>query len=76
MPFAASWMDLRDYHCKWSQSQKDKCHLSVEYKKWYKWTYLQNKNRLIYIENNLTVTRGEAGEGQVSLGLTDIQYYT
>ena len=32
-------------------------------KKWYKRTYLQNKNRVKDVENNLMVTRGKAGEG-------------
>ena len=35
-------------------------------KKWYKWTYLQNKNRLIDLENELMVTTEERfGEGTV-----------
>ena len=63
MPFTATWMDpeiiilsevsQRKPHILWY-------HLVVEYKKkWYKWTYLQNKNRLTDIGNNLTVTKGE-----------------
>ena len=27
-------------------------------KKWYKWTYLQNRNRLTDVENKLMVIRG------------------
>ena len=35
-------------------------------KKWYKWTYLQNKNKLIDLENELMVTNEERfGEGRV-----------
>ena len=30
-------------------------------KKWYKWTYLQNRNRPTDIENKLKVTKGERG---------------
>ena len=30
-------------------------------KKWYKWTYLQNRNRVTNVENKLMVTRGESG---------------
>ena len=30
-------------------------------KKWYKWTYLQNRNRVTDVENKLTVTKGERG---------------
>ena len=32
-------------------------------KKRYKWTYLQNRNRLTDIENKFVVTKGEGGEG-------------
>jgi len=31
------------------------------FKKWYKWTYLQNKNRLTDLQKELMVTRGEGG---------------
>ena len=31
----------------------------VESKKWYKWMYLQDRNRLTDIENKLMATRGE-----------------
>ena len=27
-------------------------------KKWYKWTYLQNRNRVTGVENKLMVTKG------------------
>ena len=33
-------------------------------KKWYKWTYLQNRNRVTDVEDKLTVTKGgKGGEG-------------
>ena len=32
-------------------------------KKWYKWTYLQNRNRLTDTENKLMATKGERGGG-------------
>ena len=38
-----------DYHINWSKSGKDKHDmilLNMEFKKWYKWTSLQNWNRL------------------------------
>ena len=41
-------------------------HLYVEPKKWYKWIYIQNKNRLIDIENKLMVTKGERLEGGIN----------
>ena len=31
-------------------------------KKWYKWTYLQSRNRLIDLENKLMVTKEDSGE--------------
>ena len=52
----------RDYHTKWSKSEKDKYHESTymwNQKKWCKWTFLQNRNRLVDIENKFKVTKGE-----------------
>ena len=58
-----------DYHTKWSKSERE---IQISYditymlnlKKWYNWTYLQNRNRLTNIENKLMVTKGEMwGEG-------------
>ena len=43
MPFAATWMDLRDNHTKWSKSEKDKYHMLLlicGIQKWYKWIFL------------------------------------
>ena len=46
-----------------SQTEKDKYHNNITYmwnlKKWYKWTYLQNRNRVTDVENKLMVTGGE-----------------
>ena len=58
----------RDYHSKWSKSDRERQISYITYmrylKKWYKWTYLQNRNRLADIENKLMVTKGERrGEG-------------
>ena len=39
-------------------------------KKWYKWIYLKNGNRLIDTENKLIVTKGEKGERD-KLGVWD-----
>ena len=41
----------RDDHTKWSKPDKDKYHMislicGIWFFKWYKWTYLQNRNRL------------------------------
>ena len=55
-----------DYHTKWSKSDRERQISSdITYmwnlKKWYKWTDLQNRNRLTGIENKLMVTKGESG---------------
>ena len=47
-----------------SQKEKEKDHiisLYVKLKKWYKWTYLQNRDRLADIENKFMVTKEESG---------------
>ena len=58
----------RDYHTKWSKPDRERqISYNVTYmqnlKKWYKWIYLQNRNRLTDIENKLMVTKVEEGEG-------------
>ena len=52
-------------------------HLYVESKTWYKWTYLQNRNRLTDIEKRLVGAKaGQVGEGWTgSLGVADTNYY-
>ena len=58
----------RDYHTKWSKPDREqqiRCYcLYVESKKkkWYKWTYIQNRNRPTDIENKLMLTKGERWE--------------
>ena len=32
-------------------------------KKWFKWAYLQSRNRVTDVENQLMVTREESGKG-------------
>ena len=47
----------------------------MESKIWYKYTYLQNRNRPIDKENRQVAAKGE-GEGWMgSLGLVDENYY-
>ena len=54
-----------DYHTKWSKSDRERqisydiTHMWNLKKNWYKWTYLQNRNRPTDLENELMVTRGE-----------------
>ena len=52
----------RDCHTEWSKSERER---QVSYDtayiwnlKWCKWIYLQNRNRVIDVENNLMVSRG------------------
>ena len=53
-------------------------HIYVESNIGHKWTYLQNRNRLIDIENRLVVAKGEEGKGvgwTGIWGLVDANYY-
>ena len=59
-----------DCHTKWSKSARERqISYDITYmqnlKKWYKWSYLQNRNRLTDIENALMVTRGEGWGGGI-----------
>ena len=59
----------RDYHTKWSKSDRGRqISYDITYtwnlKKWYKWTYLQN--RLTDIENKIMVTKGERWGGGIN----------
>ena len=60
-------MDVsRDYHTKWSKSERERqISYDITYmwnlKKWYKWTYLPNRNRFTDVE------RGKVG-GKDKLG--------
>ena len=58
-----------DYHTQWSKSDRER---QIPYdtihmwnlKKWYKWTYLWNRNRLRDTENKFMATKGKKwGEG-------------
>ena len=64
-----------DYHTKWSKSDRERqIPYDVAYmwnlKTWYKWIYLQNRNRLTDIVNNRMITKGERG-GRDKLGVWD-----
>ena len=66
----------RDCHTEWNKSDRER---QISYdmtymwnlRKWYKWTYLQNRNRLTDIESNLMVTKGEKLGGGDKLGMWD-----
>ena len=60
----SSMDEPRDYHTKWSKSERERqIAFNITYmwnlKKWCKWTYLQNRNRLRDIENKFMVAKGE-----------------
>ena len=65
MPSAPTWTDLETVILsEVGQTEKDKRSvllICLIYKKWYKWTYLQTRNRLTDIEHSLTATKGEVG---------------
>ena len=59
----------RDCHTEWSKSEKDKYMISLIcgiLKKCYKWTYLQNRNRVTDVRKKLMVTRGEWRVGGIN----------
>ena len=66
MPFAATWMDLEMIILSKSDRERQMpCDIAYMWnlKKWYKWTYLQNTNRLTDIENKFMVTKGDSEYG-------------
>ena len=92
IPFAVTWMGLDTVIlCEVSQTEK-KYHMTsficgISKKIWYKWTYLQNKNRLTDLENEFMVAmvvggrrigeRKNRGKGRIgeSLGWTHTHCY-
>ena len=53
----------RKCHTEWSKANRERqISYDITYiwnlKKWHKWTYLQNRNRVTDVENNLMVTGG------------------
>ena len=68
MPLAATWMDLEMIiPSEIGQTEKDWCHLYKESKQWYKWTYLQKRNRLTDTENRFMANKGERIRGKDKL---------
>ena len=63
MPFSATWMQLEINILSEVTQKKTNTiwyYLYVESKKkWYKWTYLQNRKRFTGLENKFTVAGGE-----------------
>ena len=79
MPFAATWTDLEIIIlCEENRQISYDVTYMWNLKKWYKWTYLQNRNRLKDIGNKLMIAKGERqGQGGIfrNLGLTDTTIY-
>ena len=77
MPFAATWMDLEIIILSEVRKRKTRIIWYLEYmwnlKKWYKWTFLQIRNRFTDFKNLLMVTKGEGLGGRDKLGVWDQQ---
>ena len=66
-----------NYHLKWSKLDKDKYIIYMwNLKKWYEWTYLQNRNRLNKYRKQTWLPKGIAGLGGDKLGGWDLCIYT
>ena len=64
MPFTPTVGGSKDYHTKWSKSERERqiwYNIHVQSKIWHKQTYLPNRNRLIDTEIRLVVAKGEEG---------------
>ena len=63
MPFATTWMDLQRVILSEVRQRNIVWHLfhGESKKKWYKWTYLQNRNRLADFKNDLIVAGDKNG---------------
>ena len=61
MPFAAIWIDLEIVILSEVSQTKTNMILLIGgiFKKWYKWTYLQTRNRVIDIGNKPMATKGK-----------------
>ena len=78
MPFAATWMELEIIILIEVKQRQISYNIYNTYmwnlKKWYKWTYFQNRNRVTEIGNKFMVTKGEVGESK--LGGWDCHIHT
>ena len=75
VPFAEMWMDL-ETHTEWHKAEREKQKLYNTInmwilEKWYRWTFLQSRNRDTDIENKPMYTKGGIKVGWIRrLGLT------
>ena len=71
----------RVYHTEWSKSEREKQISSINaymwnLEKWYRWSYLQGRNRDPDAENKCMDTKGEEEVGGIGrLGLTYTHYW-
>ena len=67
MPYAATWKDLKILLL--SEVSQRQISYDIIYmwesKKWYEWTYLQNRNRFTNLENELWLPKGK-GRGKTN----------
>ena len=77
MPFSAIWMDLEIIILRQRKTNIIWYHLYVEFnlEKRYKWTYLQNRSKLINIENKHAYHRGNVA-GRERPGTWDKHVHT
>ena len=63
MPFAEAWVDLETViQSEVSQKEENKYRLillHVNLEKWYRWTYLQSRNRDTDVEDKIMIAKGE-----------------
>ena len=69
------------HHTNWSKLEQDKYHTishMQNFKKWYKWTYLQNRKKFTDFKNKLMPTRGErlwgGKDGELGIGICTLLY--
>ena len=73
MSFVVTWMDLEIIILGEVSQAREICNIAYMWnlnKERYKWTYLQNRNRPIDIENKFMVTKGKR-ERREKLGVWD-----
>ena len=70
-PFAAKWLDLEIVILSKVRQRQTSYNITYMWnlKKQYKWTYLQNRNRLTGVENNLMVTGEKGGRDKFETGI-------
>ena len=71
----------RDCHTEWSKSEREKQILYINayiwnLEKWYRWSYLQSRNKDTDVENKRMDNKGEGGVGWIGkFELTYLHYW-